>query len=392
MFAPSTQRHVGNELFNEREDPMKASVACLFALSVGCGAATATGSAFAQTPSESQIPTSGEKVEGAPNTVKRDWGEFKLADRIADKIKKGEPINYVFSYQASGIPLFSPQYKAGSEMGCKVGNSIYPLNCAAIAPVQNDPNLQVSQIEAKLASGEIDCVGIEPVSSDAMTAITNKLMDQGIPVFTAGVSSRGHEFTNFTQIPDKEGKYAAETVLKWIKDNNKTDIKVFAVSGGDPTQFWAQGRMKGFEDAIKAAIPDAKFVTAAANGLNTSYEPGKAYDVYRAFLAANPDVQFIQNVDIGAEHADRAIKSLGLTGKVFTIGWNSSKGQLNAIEEGTQVAELDQRWPDQAAFGAVACAQFLKNGVILPNTQTLKAVLKPDVNEARAELDRTMKQ
>jgi len=40
----------------------------------------------------------------------------------------------------------------------------------------------------------------------------------------------------------------------------------------------------------------------------------------------------------------------------------------------------------------VACAQFLKNGVILPNTQTLKAVLKPDVNEARAELDRTMKQ
>ena len=26
-------------------------------------------------------------------------------------------------------------------------------------------------------------------------------------------------------------------------------IKVFAVSGGDPTQFWAQGRMKGFEDA-----------------------------------------------------------------------------------------------------------------------------------------------
>ncbi len=58
-------------------------------------------------------------------------------------------------------------------------------------------------------------------------------------------------------------------MLKWIKDNNKTDIKVFAVSGGDPTQFWAQGRMKGFEDTIKAAIPDAKFVTTAENGLNT---------------------------------------------------------------------------------------------------------------------------
>jgi ABC-type sugar transport system substrate-binding protein len=371
---------------------MKTSMVRLYAMSLGCGALFVAGQVCAQTPSESQIPTTGDKVEGAPNTVTRDWGVFKLADRIADKIKKGEPINYVFSYQASGIPLFSPQYKAGFEMGCKAGKSIYPLNCAAIAPVQNDPNQQVSQIEAKLAAGEIDCIGIEPVGSDAMTAITNKLMNQGIPVFTAGVTSRGHEFSNFTQIPDKEGKFAAEAVLKWIKDNNKSDIKVFAVSGGDPTQFWAQGRMKGFADTIKAAIPDAKFVTTAENGLNTSYEPGKAYDVYRAFLTANPEVQFIQNVDIGAEHADRAIKSLGMTGKVFTIGWNSSKGQLNAIEEGTQVAEFDQRWPDQAAFGAVACAQFLKNGVILPNTQTLKAILKPDVDEARAELDRTMKQ
>ena len=371
---------------------MKVSFKRSAAILGGCGAlALISAAAVAQQPSESQIPSTGEKVEGAPATVKRDWGEFKLADRVAEKIKKGEPINYVFSYQASGIPLFSPQYKAGFEMGCKMGKAIYPMNCASIAPVQNDPNQQVSQIEAKLATGEIDCIGIEPVSSDAMTAITNKLMGLGIPVFTAGVTSRGHEFTNFTQTPDKEGKTAAETVLKWMKDN-KSDLKVFAVSGGDPTQFWAQGRMKGFEDAIKTAIPDAKFVTGAKNGLNTSYEPGKAYDVFRSFLTANPDVQFIQNVDIGAEHADRAIKSLGMQGKVFTIGWNSSKGQLAAIEEGTQVAQLDQRWPDQAAFGAPACAQFLKNGVILPNTQTLKAVLKPDVDEARKELDRTMKQ
>ena len=74
---------------------------------------------------QSQIPTTGEKVAGAPVEVKRDWGTFKLADRIADKVKKGEKINYVFSYQASGIPLFSPQYGAGFEHGCKLGNAIY---------------------------------------------------------------------------------------------------------------------------------------------------------------------------------------------------------------------------------------------------------------------------
>src|SRR5271168_2671254 len=128
--------------------------------------------------SQSQIPTSGEKVAGAPFEVKRDWGTFKLADRIAAKVKAGGKINYVFSYQASGIPLFSPQYAAGFASGCKAGSTIYPVDCASIAPVQNDPNQQVSQIEAKLAAGEIDCISIEPTTSDSTTAITNKLMSQ----------------------------------------------------------------------------------------------------------------------------------------------------------------------------------------------------------------------
>jgi ribose transport system substrate-binding protein len=342
--------------------------------------------------SQSQIPTSGEKVDGAPQMVKRDWGTFKLADRIAAKIKAGQPINYVFSYQASGIPLFSPQYAAGFDTGCKMGQAILPgMTCASIAPVQTDANQQVSQIEAKLAAGEIDCIGIEPVSSDSTTAIVNKLMDQGIPVFTAGVTSRGHEFTNFTQVPIKEGQSAGQIVLDWMKANNKS-LKVFAVSGGDPTQFWAQGRMKGFHDTIAAAIPDAKFITTEENGLNVSYDPGQTYDAYRTFLSANPDVQFIENVDIGAEHANRAIDSLNKTGQVFTIGWNVSKGQLDGIEKGTQVAALDQRWSDQAAFGGPACAEFLKNGVVLPNTQTLKPVMKDQVNDARKELDRILSQ
>lgn len=342
--------------------------------------------------SASQIPTSGEKVEGAPFTVKRDWGTFKLADRIAAKLKAGDTINYVFSYQGSGIPLFSPQYAAGFQMGCDMGKKIMPnMACSSIAPVQTDANQQVSQIEAKLAAGEIDCMSIEPVTSDSTTAIVNKLMDQGIPVFTAGVTSRGHEFTNFTQVPIKEGQTAAQTVLAWMKANNK-DLKVFAVSGGDPTQFWAQGRMKGFRETIQAAIPDAKFVTTEENALNVSYDPGQTYDAYRTFLSANPSVQFIENVDIGAEHADRAIKSLNRVGKVYTIGWNVSKGQLDAIDAGIQVAAFDQRWPDQAAFGGPACAQFLKNGVILPNTQTLRPVTKDNVAQARKELDQTMSQ
>ena len=239
--------------------------------------------------------------------------------------------------------------------------------------MQNDANQQVAQIEAKLAAGEIDCIGIEPVDSNSLTAITNRLMDEGIPVFTAGVPSNGHEFTRFTQVPLLEGKYVAEIVLDWMKDNGK-DLKVFAVSGGDPTQDWAQGRMKSFVETIKAAIPDAEFVTTEANGLNTSYEPGQTYEVYRSFLTANPNVQLIENVDIGAEHAARAIESLGMTGQVFTVGWNSSHGQLDAHREGhPDRRSSTSAGPTRPASARSACAPLLKNGEILPNTQTLKA-------------------
>ena len=345
--------------------------------------------AWAADTSASQIPTTGEKPGGAPDEVARPWGTFKLAQRIADKVAKHEKINYVFSYQGSGIPLFSPQYAAGFKYGCQAGNAIYPLECASIAPVQTNPNEQVSQIEAKLAAGQIDCISIEPTTSDATTAIVNKLMAQGIPAFTVGVTSRGHEFTNFTQLPPKEGATAAEVVLKWMADTGNHP-KVFAVSGGDPAEFWAQGRMKGFREAIQQAIPDATFVNTEANGLNTSYEPGKSFDNYKAFLSAHPDVQFVENVDIGAEHADRAIRELNRVGKTWTVGWNVSKGQLDAIDAGIQAALLDQRWPDQAAFGGPACAQFLGNGVILPNTQTLRPVTKADTAEARAQLNSIM--
>lgn len=324
-----------------------------------------------------------------PHDLKTKWGTFTLSKKVADKLAKGEAINYVFSYQASGIPLFSQQYAQGYKEGCAAGQKILKLKCASIAPVQTDLNQQLSQIQAKLAAGAIDCISIEPATSDGFTAIANQLMDEGIPVFTVGVTSNGHELTNFTQVPMKEGALAAKTVLDWMKANGKK-LKVFAVSGGDPTQFWAQGRMKSFVQTIKAAIPGAKFINTEKNGLSTSYDPGKTYDAYKNFISAHPDVQFIENVDIGAEHANKAIADVGKTGKIFTIGWNVSKAQLDGIDAGTQVAALDQRWAEQAAFGGTACATFLKTGKVLPNTQVLNPITKAKTAAARADLDKIL--
>ena len=326
-------------------------------------------------------------AEGLPYTATlKDGSTFTLHQRVADKLAAGEPINYVFSYGSTAIPLFSPQYAAGYERTLPEAQAVLPMNGQAVAPASavQDINEQIAQIDALFKADQIDCLSVQSTGTDAFTKIVNDIMATGIPVFTVGVESNGNEFTNFTQISNKEGRQAAGIIVDYMKANN-LDFKTFAVSGGDPTQNWAQGRMQGFIDGIKEAIPDATFVNDASSALVTTYDPAATYDAYKAFIQGNPEVQVIENVDIGAEHAARAIADSGKTGEMYAFGWNVSIGQLDAIEAGTQIVALDQQWGDQAGFGALACAELLKNGTVLPNTNTLKPITSENVVQAREE-------
>ena len=352
------------------------------------GASSAPSSAATAAPATAAPSAEGSApAEGWPQTgTLEDGSTFTLHPRVADKLAKGEPINYVFSYGSTAIPLFSPQYAAGYERTLPEAQKILPMNGQAIAPASavQDVNEQIAQFDALFKADQIDCLSIQSTGTDAFTKIVNDIMATGIPVFTVGVESNGNEFTNFTQISNKEGRQAAGIVVDYMKANNQ-DFKVFAVSGGDPTQNWAQGRMQGFIEGIKEAIPDATFVNDATSALVTTYDPAGTYDAYKAFIQGNPEVQVIQNVDIGGEHAARAIADSGNTGKMFSLGWNVSIGQLDAIEAGTQIVALDQQWGDQAGFGALGCAEFLKNGKILDNTNVLKPITKENVVQARED-------
>jgi ribose transport system substrate-binding protein len=164
-------------------------------------------------------------------------------------------------------------------------------------------------------------------------------------------------------------------------------FKTFAVSGGDPSQFWAIQRAKGFRQGITAAIPGATFLTTETSMLNVTYDPAKTYDAYKAFLSGKgKSVDVIENVDIGAGYAARALKDAGKAGKAFSVGWNVTPEQIAALQNGTEIALFDQKWPEQAGFGALACANFLKTGKILPNSQVLQVVNKGNYKQAQATL------
>jgi ABC-type sugar transport system substrate-binding protein len=342
-------------------------------------ATAATGAA--QTLSDAAWPFTGKLADGTT---------FTLAPSIAAKIKAGQPINYVESYQGPNVPLFSQQYQAGFAASLPQAKAIYPMNGTLIGPVSTsgiDPAGQIAQIEALYNTGKIDCIAVEPIETNSFTKEDNKLLAAGIPVFTIGITSNDNALTNFTQIPAKEGAQAANIVIQWMKDNNKS-LTNFAVSGGDPGSTWGSGRMQSFHDTIMAAIPSANFITTpGAHALVVPYDPTGAYNAAKAFILGHPSVQFIMNADIGAEYIDRAIHDTGNDGKIFTIGWNVSVGELDAIDSGTQVAALDQKWSDQAGFGALACANLFAKGTVLPNTQQLLPINKTNSAQARKDLN-----
>jgi ribose transport system substrate-binding protein len=322
-------------------------------------------------------------------TVKlRHGGTFTLASSIQAKVKAHKSINYVFSYGSCSIQGFSQQYQAGYEASLPAANKIYPVKGKRLCPpqTQQDVTTQINQIQALLNTNQVDCLSIEPQASTTMQPLVEQVLKKGIPVFTVGLSTFGDELTNFTQVPQKEGATAAATVLSYMKAH-KLHFKTFAVSGGDPTQYWAINRAKGFRLAIQKAIPGAVFVNTEKTMLNTTYDPGKTYDTYKAFLSgAGKQVDVIENVDIGAGIAARAIKDAGRAGKAFSLGWNVTPDQVAALKAGTEIALFDQNWPQQAAFGAIACATFMKTGKVLPNTQQLTVVTKANLASAQKKL------
>jgi ribose transport system substrate-binding protein len=332
----------------------------------------------------------GARPSGTPNwTVKlRHGGTFTLAQSIQDKIKANKTFNYVFSYGSCSIQGFSQQYLAGYKTTLPQANKIYPIHGTSLCPpqTQQDVNTQINQITALLNTNQVDCLSIEPQSSTSMAALVASTLKKGIPVFTVGLTTFGNEFTNFTQVPLQEGMTAAATTVAYMKAHN-LHFKTFATSGGDPTQYWAQNRMKGFRLGILKAIPDAKFITTEKHPLTTTYDPAKTYDAYKAFLSgAGKNVDVIENVDIGAGFAARALKDAGRAGKAFSVGWNVTPEQIAALKDGTQIALFDQKWPEQAGFGALACATYLKTGKILPNTQKLQVINKGNYKQALADL------
>jgi simple sugar transport system substrate-binding protein/ribose transport system substrate-binding protein len=173
---------------------------------------------------------------------------------------------------------------------------------------------------------KVDAIVITPISADGSTAALKKAKAAGITIicFNTCVKEAGIASAFLVTKNEDLGAKTAAAAIKFIQDKlggkaNIGTLNCDQFEGCPP-------RKTGFMDAVKAALPDVKFVADQAGWLADKGQP-----TAEAMLQAHPEINLLWSANEGGTVAEaNAVKTQGLAGKVFVFGtdMNNQMGQM----------------------------------------------------------------
>ena len=190
---------------------------------------------------------------------------FKLNDKIAQKVKNGEPLMIRVSYHDVSNE-FAPQInagveKAGTDLGAKV-------DVKMVGPTGAKADDQIAELENLITSG-VDGLAISSVSTDALAPVINKALAQGIPVVTFNTDNPSSQRLAFVgQDLVGSGRIAGDLMAKQLGDKGG-DVLITTL---DAAAQWSLDREKGAREAL-AKYPNIKVLST----INTGTEPQAIY-------------------------------------------------------------------------------------------------------------------
>lgn len=336
--------------------------------------------------------SSGAGAASTRSTVKFPWGTFKLSSQIQKKIKDHQPLVLDLSYQATAEPGAPALLRAGLADGAKYLKQRYGVTVKVnlIGTPQTDPPTQISQIQSLVSAGQVDCVGVEPVTPGAFTNVINSTMKSGVPVMTVNTDSPASHRIAYYGVDDTNpksplwtGNVAGQFTVKWARQHHIT-LKTAALITGDTTASWAQGRMRGWLNAVKHAFPGIQVTGTPTNAFTTGYTPATIQSDMQSFMTGHASVQFYFDSDWGAAEIAQLIGTQHLKGKVFTLGFNVDSTYLKDLQQGTLIGTIDQRYDLQAENFVKGCGNFLFGGVVPSRNEYIKPSIWTPANVGQA--------
>jgi ABC-type sugar transport system substrate-binding protein len=283
--------------------------------------------------------------------------------------RQDEQLQIVFSVPGLQFPFFVHMMNIARDKAAELDIELIEQDG------QDDSATQSAGIESAIAQG-VDGIVISPRDVEALAPAIQAAMDAGIPVVTvdravSGADTLGHVGADNVRGGEKQGEF----LMELLPDGAKI-IELQGTVGASP----AIDRSAGFNAAI-ADHPEYEIV------FQQTAEFGRdlGLTVTEQALQANPDVDAIvaANDDM-AFGAAEAVAGAGLD--VPIIGFDALPEALQAVQDGTFVATVDQ-WPGRQTAGAMeVLVNYLRDGTEpAEHTQLIEPSLITAENLGEAE-------
>jgi len=258
--------------------------------------------------------------------------------------RQDEQLQIVFSVAGLNFPFFVHMVNIAEERAAELDIELI------VQDGQDNSATQSANLESAITQG-VDGVVISP-RNEALVPAVQAVIDAGIPVVTIdraveGVEILGHVGADNVRGGEKQGEYLMEI----LPEGGKI-IELQGTVGASA----AIDRSAGFNSVI-ADHPEYEIVFQQS----AEFKRDLGLTVTEQALQANPDVDAIvaANDDM-AFGAAEAVAGAGLD--IPIIGFDALPEALQAIQDGTLTATVDQ-WPGQQTAGAIdLLVNYLRDG------------------------------
>ncbi|MFF2273425.1 substrate-binding domain-containing protein [Agromyces sp. NPDC058136] len=234
-----------------------------------------------------------------------------------------------------------------------------------VAEGTNDVNAQIAAVETFI-NDRVDAIVLLPSDGAALTEVSIKAMEAGIPVINVDREFSSPFAARTTILGDNYGMGVSAGTYICEQLGDTPDAVVAEIAGIDSLPL-TQDRSEGFADALD----DCGLEVSARVAADFTVQGGEA--VTSQLLAANPKIDAIWNHD--DDQGIGVLAAIDAAGRdeFFMVGGAGSKNAMEAIQADDSVLKATIIYPSTQAADGIAFARLIAQG------KTVSDLITPSV-------------
>ncbi len=216
-------------------------------------------------------------------------------------------------------------------------------------PLKEDDRNEQIQIVETLTNAGIDAIVLTPMDDRALVRPVSEAKRAGIPTIIFNSALQGNDFIAYISTDNyKGGVVGARRIGALLKGRGKAILVRVIASVEGSTK-----REQGFLDTMKAEFPG---VTILSDNQYAGITTETAYQTVENLINRFPDVEAIFTPNESSTFGcNRALEDHALAGKVFHVGFDSSKKLIEALAK-REIYGLVLQDPVQMGYRSVRTA------------------------------------